>query len=229
MKKSVNILAAAAVAVAGSSIASAGVILTYGFTDLDGSYLMNDPQNPSLGGSFSANAGANSAGDVTRLAAPGGTTNFDDGFSDRNQFADVAINISVFNRVGMMAQGSGTFTITDADGDQLVGDITGTWIGGSLGVYFNGDLSNVQFVNVSTRDDTFDGVDGGSFGTDLPGTPPFIGAYVQLFLRTGGIGFFGREFEDISVQSSGEIVPGAGSLAMLGLAGLTAGARRRRR
>ncbi|MBX3364359.1 MAG: hypothetical protein KF866_06290 [Phycisphaeraceae bacterium] len=222
----ISLIAAGVIATAGTA-ATATVTLTYGFTDLSGAYAMNDPSNPNLGGSFSAMAGVTSAGDVTRLATPGGTATFLDDFVNRNAFADVAINISVFNRVGMLAQGSGTFTITDADGDQLIGDIDGTWIGGSLGVYFNGDLSNVRFVNVSTVNNTFDGVDGGSFGMDLPGQEPFIGAYVQLFLRTGNMGFFGRDFSGISVQAAGEIIPAPGSLALAGVAGLLAIRRRR--
>ncbi len=208
----------AVAAVAGLAAQSAaGVILTYGFTDLNGSY--NHPNQ-----AFSAVADDNTAGDVSRLANPNGTANFDDGFINRSAFANVTINLSVFNKVGNLAQGSGTFEIVDNDGDILSGDINGTWIGGSLGVYFNGDLSNVLITSVSA-DATFDGVDGGSFGDTLPGIPPYEGVFIQLFIRSGG--FFTSSFSNRSVQASGEIVPNVGSIALLGVAGI-AGLRRRR-
>lgn len=220
MKAVSKVLAAGLVAAVGG-VASAEVILSYGYTDLNGSFDAGS-------GQFSAVAGALTAGDVTRIAPTAGTANFDDNFAGRSAFANVVINISVFNKVGNVADGVGTFVITDEDGDQLVGDIIGTWINGLNGIYFNGDLSNVDFVNVS-GDTTFDGTDGGSFETDLPGDPPYIGAYVQLFLRQGTGGFFTRDWSDISVQAAGEIVPSPGTAALLGLAGVTAiGVRRRR-
>lgn len=199
-------------AIAGS--ASGAVILTYGFTDLDGSY-----DHPTT--SFQAISNGNTSGDVSRLAAPGGTADYNPGFAAP---ANVAIHLSVFNKVGNLAQGSGTFSIFDADGDELHGNIDGVWIGGTLGVYFNGDLSNVVLDN-NSPDATFDGPNGGSFSDALPGIPPYEGTFIQLFIRTGG--FFTRSFGGVSVQASGEIVPGAGSIALLGLAGL--GAMRRRR
>ncbi|MBX3364365.1 MAG: hypothetical protein KF866_06320 [Phycisphaeraceae bacterium] len=205
-------------AVAGvASQAAAGVILTYGFTDLVGAY-----DHPTA--QFSAVAGDMTAGDVTRLAAPNGTARYLDGFVNRSAFANVTVNLNVFAKVGNIAQGVGTFSIVDDDGDILSGDISGTWIGGSLGVYFNGDLSNVVITSVSP-DSTFDGPDGGSFSDALPGIPPYEGVFIQLFIRTGG--FFTSSFSGRSVQVAGEIVPGAGSVALLAVAGF-AGVRRRR-
>lgn len=211
-----RMIALAAVAGAAAQ-SSAAVILTYGFTDLNGSF-----DRPSM--QFSAVADDLTAGDVSRLAAPNGTADFDDGFVNRSAFANVVINLSVFNLVGNMAQGSGTFAITDDDGDVLEGNIDGIWIGGSLGVYFNGDLSNVSF-DTTNGDGVFEGTDGGSFGTVLPGIPPYEGTFIQLFIRSGG--FFNRNFTNISTQASGEIVPTPGAIALLGI-GALAGARRRK-
>ncbi|MCC6285205.1 MAG: hypothetical protein IT439_07895 [Phycisphaerales bacterium] len=205
---------------ASGSIASADVILTWGYTDLAGSY-------DATSGQFQAVADGRTSGDVTRLAPTTGTADFNPGFESSSPFADAQIFISVFNKLGNTAQGQGRFILTDHDGDQLFGTIDGTWIAGSLGIYFNGDLTAVDFA-ASGGGTTFDGSDGGSFDMDLPGDAPYIGAFVQLFLRTGTGGFFTRDFDDISVQSAGEIIPGAGSFALLGLAGGVACVRRRR-
>lgn len=215
----VNVVSLSIVAAAGS-VASADVILTWGYTDLNGSY-------DSTSGQFQAVADDRTSGDVSRLAPTTGTADFNAGFASSSPFADAQIFISVFNKVGNVAQGQGRFILTDHDGDQLFGTIDGMWIAGSLGIYFNGDLTDVAFEDAGGGT-TFDGSDGGSFDMDLPGDAPYIGAFVQLFLRTGTGGFFNRDFDEISVQSAGEIIPGAGSVALLGLAGGLGLTRRRR-
>ena len=215
--KHCSILATAVVA-ATAGLASADTILSWGYTDTVGSF---------DGTTFSAVAGMDTAGDVTRLADPASTAEFDVGFLTRSALADVVIQIAVSNVGAVTADGSGTFELTDNDGDTITGNIDGVFINGGAGfVFFNGLLTNVALNNNSPVSNTFDGVDGGSFDMDLPGSPPYEGAFIALNL-SGTNGFFTSAFDDISTQVNGEIVPAPASLALLGLGGL-AGIRRRR-
>lgn len=213
MKNFARIAAVAVVAAAGSA-ASADVILTFGFNDLVGSYNNTTQQFDAVSGSTSA---FSTSGDVTSFVGLGGTANYLPGFAS----GYAALNINVTNKVGSTADGAGTFTIADADGDLLTGDISGTWNTPGFGVYFfDGLLSNVQFSNPAG---TFDGPSGGSFAT-FAGN--FEGALVQLF-TAGNSGFFSSDWRDVAVLVNGNIVPAPGAAALAGLAGLV-GLRRRR-
>lgn len=195
--------------------AAADVIVTFGFTDMAGSY---------SGGVFTTNDDADTSGDVTRLEAPISSADYNVGFSGGT--AAVTTSVSVFGIVGNTASGAGSFSITDADGDVMMGTITGTWIGSGLGIFFNGDLSGVVFDGTGGDGQFFDGPSGGSFDyTTLTGIPPFEGAIVQLFVPVAG--FFSQDFSVESVQVSGEIIPAPGAMALLGLGGLIAARRRR--
>lgn len=214
MKRSICAVLAAGACVAAPALATDASV-TFGFTDLSGAFDLGT-------GLFNLANDADTSGDVSRLEAPGGVADYNVGFAAPGA---VAFSVSVFNKVGNLAQGAGTFTITDADGDTLSGDVTGTWIQGLLGINFNGDLANVVFTS---DDGTFDGPSGGSFSTTLSGTPPYIGAVVQLFVPPSG-NFFDSTFDVESVQVLGEIIPAPASLSLLGLAGLGASRRRRSR
>lgn len=212
MKNFARIAAVAVVAAAGSA-ASADVILTFGFNDLVGSY--------DGASQFAAVSGAGSnfatSGDLTSFVGLGGTANYLPGFAS----GSVAVSIDVTNKVGNSADGSGSFSIVDADGDVLSGTISGTWNTPGFGVYFfDGLLTNVQFSNPAS---TFDGPSGGSFNT-FAGN--FEGALVQLF-TAGSSGFFSSAWDDVAVLVNGNIVPAPGAAALAGLAGLV-GLRRRR-
>jgi hypothetical protein len=205
--------------VAGS--ASADVISTFGFTDLDGSYIPSSP----LAGMFQADAGLITGGDVTRNAAPGGTAQFDTGFISLATAADVQITLTVNKTSATEATGVGTLVVTDVDGDTLTADIAGLWQTPGFGVvFFSGLMGNVYFNDNGAADGTFDGISG-SFDMDLPGNPPYVGAFSQLYIRFGG-GFFTSMFSGQTVSADGQIVPAPGALALVGLAGLVA--RRRR-
>jgi hypothetical protein len=206
-----------------AGVAQADVVLTFGFTDTSGSY--------DGAGNFSASAVDSgvlkTSGDVTSLFGAGGTAEFDAGFASGGTMADFQMNLSV-DTPGSPgpSTGSGSFTITDADGDTIVGDITGNWLsGGGDIVFFNGFLSNV-FLNATGGGTTFDGPSSGAFNMGIPGQP-LEGAFVTLFIATGS-GFFDRAFSGVSTQVDGVVVPApAGIMALAGL-GLMAGTRRRR-
>ncbi|GIW74427.1 MAG: hypothetical protein KatS3mg103_0949 [Phycisphaerales bacterium] len=213
-----TILVALAGLGASAAVANAQAILTFGFTDVNGSFAVSD-------GSFTGVADAATSGDVTRLASPGGTAVFAPGFVGTGA-ADFSFDIDVMITGAGTASGTGTFTIVDVHGERLTGDIDGNFTQLAPGVIaFNGLLANVRFNDVS-GDGTFDGPSAGSFGTDLPGSAPFSGALVQLFIDGAG-GFFDADFTGVSTQVSGAVVPAPASLALLGMGGLLAARRRR--
>ena len=225
MTKTTTTATIAALALAAGA-ASADTILSWGFTDLNGSFSTDTS-------TFNAHADntldVSTTGDVTRLADPGATADYGAGFYNPQGTADVQLTLSVDNIAGLTADGAGSFVITDADGDVLAGDIVdGQWVSPGFGVmFFNAHLEHVAFDQVS-QDGLFNGPSGGSFDMDLPGEAPYEGAFIQLFIETDG-GFFSGDFSDISVQANGEIIPTPGSMAMLGLGGLCALRRRRNR
>ncbi len=218
-----GILAVGALA-ALAGTASADVILTWGFTELNGTY-------NSITSEFTAKAENNgnlqTTGDVSRLVATTGTALFQDGFVSGADSSDYQMNINVFNKVGNTADGMGSVVITDANGDTIYADITGDWISPGFGiVYFNGLLSNVV-VTDNSNDGTFDGPGGGSFSSDFSAYSNLNGALVQLFTRTG-VGFFNTSFSNVTTLVSANVVPTPGSLALVGVAGLLAARRRSR-
>lgn len=223
MRSIASMCAVAGLAIAGS--ASASVITTFSYSDLNGSY---SPIN-AMTGTFSAVA-ANTAsfqtgGDVSRTAAPGGTAQFDTGFMSLGTSADMQITLSVVKTGLLEGTGSGTLVITDIDGDTITADIDGLWQSPGFGVvFFSGLMSNVYFNDNGAADGTFNGVNG-SFDMDMPGNPPYLGAFSQLYIRFGG-GFFASAFTGQTVSADGQIVPAPGALALVGVAGLMA--RRRR-
>lgn len=220
MKKSMSLVLAAGLL---ATTANAGVVATYGFTDLDGSY-------DSATGVFRAvatdNANYSTSGDVTTIGSPTQTAEYDFGFTTRSGFANAVFEISVTGNNGLTALGSGSFTITDDDGDTLSGLISGMWINGGGGfVYFNGSMSGVNFSDNGATDANFDGPDGGGFSFPITQLNNEIGAIVGLFIKPGT--FFGSTFRDRPTQIDGQILPTPGSLALAGIGGLALARRRR--
>jgi hypothetical protein len=223
-----SIVTAAALAGA-SGVASAGttdLVASFGFTDLTGSYV-----GDSQGGTFTASAvGAGplgTAGDVTRLLGGAGTTaEFDANFADDADESDVLITISVEN-INSQLVGSGSFEITDTDGDVFAGELSGTWdIGGFGFVFFNAEITTASFSDDgdSTDTGTFDGPSGGSFVYSDLQALVLNGAFSILFREADA---FDQNFEGASVQADGIVVPTPGSVLVAGV-GLASMVRRRR-
>jgi hypothetical protein len=199
--------------------ASAGVILTFGFTELDGSYTATDANNGTFTAIAANNAELQSEGDMTRLLPPGdGTAAYDHGFfgSAFGGTGNVAMTLA---RTG--TTGTGTYTITDRDGDTLTGAITGDWIFLNGATFFNGTVTGLfasddgQFNGASQAPTSF---------TTLPGT--MDGGFTILFTNDNS-DFFGSNFTGVSVLTSANYVPTAGATA-LGALAATIGLRRRR-
>ncbi|RMH13590.1 MAG: hypothetical protein D6695_03550 [Planctomycetota bacterium] len=194
-------------------------MLSFGFTDLAGSF---DTGSAVFRAVASDTEELGTSGDVTRLAPTQATANYDVGFLSRSANANVVLEMVVSILDPMTATGTGAFSITDDDGDVLSGQITGTFNTPGAGItFFAGLLSEVSITG-----DSFDGPDGGSFVADLPGRQPYDGASVSLFILSGG-GFFNRDFENVSVQFDGQLLPSPGSIVLLGAGSLIALHRRR--
>ncbi len=207
-----------------AAIADTMPLFTFGFTDLDGDYNFTGG-----GGSFTAVATAranggpfDTAGDVTRIESPQGTANYDVGFAAFG-LGDVRMDMTITSVNADAALGSGTFVITDANGDTITGSISGSWDRlGNFGA-FSGLAGNVR-LNDNSGDGRFDGPSGGSFLMDFGTTNPLNGAIIVL--ETGA--WFNQSFTDKDVQIEASIVPAPGA-ALLGMIGLGLFGRMKRR
>jgi len=207
----------AVAALSGSAMAQT-TILSFGFTDLNGSYTL-------LGSTFDASGQAISSGDVTRLQGGAATALYNPGTA----VGRVNINLNVTGILGNTANGNGTLTISDSDAiaDTMTATVSGQFIQNGSAVFFNGSLTNVFLNDNGAPDGQFNGPSGGSFPLSFaPNLPPFTGAVIQLYVGTPG-NFFTGNFNGVSTQLSGQIVPAPATLGVLGL-GLV-GLRRRRR
>lgn len=216
-------------AVAGLSGAAMGqdVIATLSYDDLSASFNRTT-------GLFSAQAtavaGRQSSGSTSRLVAPLGTdAEFQPGFVTQGT-ANFVLNLTV-SQVGPDLVGSGSFTNTDADGDTIVGGISGTWASLGFGFWaFNGAFSNVNFNDNGAADGLFNGTATGSFGLNFGGSN-FDGAITLLLENVPN---FTSDFRNATTGTTGQITSTAAVPAPL--AALTGGAllgamamRRRRR
>jgi len=216
MTSRINTPLAFAALIAGAATANAQ-IASFTYSDLLGSYDTST-------NIYRAVAGNITSGDVTRISAPGGSAQFDTGFILDPTQANYDVELLVGNIQGGTADGNGSLTITDDNGDTITGDLDGEFavFGGS--VSYEGQLSSVFFNDIS-GDGTFDGTTSGSFSTAFPASPPFDGSIVSLFFNPGD--FFGTGFDNQITLSSGLIVPAPAGFALLGAATIFAARRRR--
>lgn len=209
----------ALIALAGAaSFAAADVIATYSYTDLDGAY---------DGSTFTADASASgdlsSTGDVSLLTGAEGTAEFTTGFAGLAP-ANVAISMNISNVTGSTADGVGSVVLTDADGDTLSAEFSGSWnIINPFGfMFFSGSSSDYAFTDNGQLDGRFNG-SVGSFAID--NLLSLYDGAISLLLQTPG--GFATVFDGVSTQADGLLVPTPGVLAIAGV-GLAGMARRRR-
>jgi hypothetical protein len=208
--------AAAVLACAGSAFAGQVTpILSFAYSDLMSSF----------DASTSAYAAVVSAGDTSGDVSfvPGNqTAEFDSG-SFAGSSASFDLNLVLSSITATTADGLGTLSIADANGDTITADVNGAF-NLSLGtVFFEGFLSNA-LINDNSADGSFDGTTTGSFSTAIPGQP-LNGSIVQISFDAGD--FFNSSFDDNTTLANGILVPTPGAVALLGFAGLTAVRRRR--
>jgi hypothetical protein len=209
---------------AGCSLATAGNVLSsFSYTDLDGAF-------DSGTGIFSANAANNadlqSGGDVSKLFGGGsGTAQFDTGFFGLSD-ADVTIELEIFNITATSADATGIVNIVDTDGDTLSASIQGSWdVVGPFGfMFFNGVSSDYTFTDVGQQDGAFEGVSG-AFSILQIADQLFDGALSIVLRNPGG---FGGDFEGVSTQADGILIPTPGAIVIAGLGVAGMSSRRRR-
>jgi hypothetical protein len=214
-----NLGLASFVVLGAAAAANADAILSFGFTDLNGTFQSGTSQFTATG----VNAGAlHTAGNVNRLQSPNpGTAQYDPGTAA----GLVNFSLAVSNVTANSATGTGTMSILDSGGDSLTANINGTFTLQAGAVFFNGAISNPAFTDNGTLDGQFNGPSGGSFPlTFAPAPGPYTGAVVQLFFAPGS--FFTTSFGGVATQLTGSIIPAPATLGVL--VGALAFSRRRR-
>lgn len=217
-----NIFTSTLIAVAG--LASADVIVSYSYTDLDGTF-------DSASNTFTAEATDNgtlaSGGDVSLLTGAKGTAEFDTGFFGLGGAADVDIVLNISNITASSADGVGTVTLTDDDGDTLSANIAGSWsILNPFGfMFFSGTSSDYQFTDNGLTDGFFDGTTGSFDMSNLLGNL-YDGAISLLLQNPGG---FGDDFAEVTTEADGILIPTPGALLIAGVGAVGMIAPRRRR
>ncbi len=186
--------------------ATAAPILTFGFTELDGSF-----DGVSI---FTADAAPDTDGDVSRVVPGCGTADFDHDFT--GGAADYSMTMTLYNITPDTAEAAGQFIITDADGDTIAGDIAGVWVRNGVFGFFNGLLDNVYFNEVG--DGIFEGPSGGAFDMDFAAYAPEPYAGSIMMLETGSWFDLGTTWDNQSSLVQAAIVPEPASalLAILG-------------
>ena len=199
-------------AVAGHASAQ---LISFTYSDLLGSF-------NSGAGQYTATAGAATSGDVSRLGALSGTAEFNTG-SFPHATADFDIALNVTNIGVSTADGNGQVTIVDANGDTLIADIDGQFRLIFGAIFFEGELSNAFFTDIS-NDGSFDGTSSGSFQMPVP-SGPYNGSIVELFFNPGN--FFASSFANQTTLVNGLLVPAPTTAALLAMGGFAAARRRR--
>ncbi len=221
-----SIAAGGSIALAGT--ASADILFSFGFTDLDGDW---DASTSVFSAIASNHDGLISGGDVTRQVDPIGTAEFDTGFFGAGTSANYEMSMTLSNITSGSADvlaGDAGFTVTDADGDIITGDIIGTWTAGMFGfMFFNGHIDNVVF---SDPNGEFNGSSGGFFDTDFsPADQPYEGAIVTLSISGNGGFFDAGDFSDASTLVDAQVIPTPTALVIAGLGSVLCLTGRRRR
>ncbi len=226
MTRSLRALTIVGIVLATGTVAHAQTTLaSFSYDSLSGSYVAGTPTS----GVFSANAVdqplLRTVGNFDRTIASVGNADFPAGFVNDANPANIQLSLPVAVTSGTTASTvAGQISITDIDGDVFNAVIDGDWyLLGPGFTFFNGNLTNISFVDNGAADGTFDGYSG-SWVMNLPGNP-LEGAIVNLVF--GGTNWFVQDFNDFAVGVSGQVIPTPGAMALLGMGGLLAARRRR--
>ncbi|MEM7622387.1 MAG: hypothetical protein AAF235_04210 [Planctomycetota bacterium] len=231
MRKYTAPIGAIAVALpAAMAMGQAGNLVTFGFTDLSGSFTSDGSGGGTLFVEASATGSTLSSGDLTA-----GTSNadFDAGTFGVGGAGTFQLTMTVTDITNIGANGAGQFLLSDANGDSLSGVLSGGFLFTPSGLAFlSSEVSLASFDDPegAGSDLTIDGTSGGavSFADAFDPTEAFSGGFSLLFIQPGG---FSQDFSGTSVQADAAlvrgIIPAPATLGVLGLF-LAAPARRRR-
>ncbi|MEN0020087.1 MAG: hypothetical protein AAF747_04285 [Planctomycetota bacterium] len=220
-----NRFAATLIAAVPAVAAAQSADFTFGWTDLDGTFVLGNAPGDGL---FTATSTFGSAiasdGNFSRLTGAAGNAEFNSGFESGRANPSYALQLEV-SSFGGMTTGVGSLEILDQDGDSFTADINGIWSFNFGFLFFNAELTDAVFTAAPGSDGNFDGVSSGSFQFDDVGT--LEGAF-SILLRPGSAGFFSDDFSVRSTQSDALIIPTPASTLLAGLGiGLVTFNRRR--
>lgn len=224
MKLTAIIGAAALASVAGAANAQ-DLAATFGFTDMGANWNASDGVL-NIGADHAGNI--STTGDLTNYFGGGlpATALFANAFADGSTSADSQFNMDLSNITATSADATGTFTITDINGDTLSGSYTGTWVNQFGFGFFDGEVVAASYNDVESGNNVFEGTAGQTFAVpvaDLTGGLSMLLQMPEWFDSNNG------NFNARTTQLDGILVtvPTPGSLALLGLGGIVAGRRKR--
>jgi hypothetical protein len=204
----------------GTGLASAGLVASFGFTELNASFSIES-------GEFSAESdsanGLATTGDVTAYGAGLSTAVYNPGFYTAGTDAYVLFRMDIVSNDGQTAWAeNGRILIVDADGDNLSGTFEGQWDLRFGFAFFDGQITSALFNDAG--DGLFEGPGGGSFDTP-EGT--LVGALSFLMMEMAD-GLFETSFTGRSASADGMLItPAPGALALVGIGGLIIARRKR--
>jgi len=203
----------------------ADLVVDIGFMRLESTFVSDGPGTDS--GSFTAiassftdinNIATVSEGFVERVTQDGlgGLAKFDWNVPPQSSAFSLNLGMSAIDRVHKTANGTGTISVWDKDGDQIMGYVNGSWqeLGGVA--TFTGTISPL-FVFDNSSDTTFDGNLYGSFSTDFSNYPMLLGATTDLATHEGW--FPDTGFSNVRSSVTSQIIP-APAAVLLGMIGL---------
>jgi len=166
------------------------------------------------GNAFQSMDWANTTGDLYRNVATTGTASFDSG-SWGMGLEDLLVQMTISNITASTADGIGTITLKDIQGDTLTANVGGVWQNLAGFPVFAGTLGTVTYAPATN---TFDGHSGDSVSLVFAQPQPWNGAIVELNMR--GSWFTAGAPTNVtggSIDASVVPVPAALLLGMLGL------------
>ena len=223
MKNSTIIAAAALSTLAGA--AHADLAATFGYTDMGANWNQGASQ---LTVGASATNTLNTSGDITNYLGAGFPTTalFNSGFADGSTSADSQFTMDLSNITATTADASGTFMITDINGDTLSGTYVGTWTNQFGFGFFDGEITEASYNATESGNSVFEGNAGQTYAVPSDALTGGLSMLLQMpewFDSNNG------NFNARTTQLDGILVnvPTPGSLALLGLGGLMTSRRRR--
>jgi len=191
----------------------AAPLFDFHFGSINSSYTLGEGGT----GAFSANNALWTVGSLTRQAgAPESAWLLPGAWGS----ADFSLSMALTNIDADSADATGSFNITDTDGDVISGLISGAWTNLGVANSFAGGLSNVSFSQTGgDLDNRFNGSAGSSVVLAFSQPAPWIGNLIEL--STTGTWFAEGDYTSTSGSVDASVVPvpvpGAIVLGMLGM------------
>ncbi|MFK7760408.1 MAG: PEP-CTERM sorting domain-containing protein [Phycisphaerales bacterium] len=224
MKKTL-LITAALTAITGAAQAQ-DLAATFGFTDMGANW--NAGTNVLLV-SADENNTISTSGDLTNYLGESFPTTalFNSGFADGSTSADSEFEMTLSNITATSADATGSFTVTDINGDTLSGSYIGTWTNQFGFGFFDAEITIANYSDgTEAGNEVFEGNAGQTFV--IP-SEPMNGGLSMLLQMPEWFDSQNGNFNARTTQLDGILVnvPTPGSLALLGMGGALVSRRRR--